>query len=76
MNLCSSEVAEDTDVSPFPHPRRHGFCQPDTASHHDDINVLRRPFEEEVADVAPDDIGFDPHFVGHVSDEMEDACIQ
>ena len=48
----------------------------DTRTHNDDIDIVRRPFEEYIAYVPPNDVTLHPQLVGNIADKMEDIFVQ
>ena len=76
VDLSGAEVAEHTHVRPTSHALCHSLSHGDAASDDHHIDVLRRAFQEEIADVAANDIGVHPHFVCHFANEVKDAGIQ
>ena len=52
------------------------FGNSDAATHHDDIDVVGRTFEENVANITANHIAFDTHRVGYMAYLVEDFLIQ
>ena len=53
-----------------------GLSNANARTHDDDIDIVRRPFEEYIAHVPPDDVTLHPQLVGNIADEMEDIFVQ
>ena len=53
-----------------------GLSNTDARAHNDDIDIIRRAFEEYITYVTSDDVTLYPQLVGNIADEMEDIFVQ
>ena len=48
----------------------------DAAAHYDHVDILRGTLQVEVAHVAAHDVTFESQFVGRVTDEVKQLCVE
>ena len=74
--LRRSEVTEHGEVSLFAQLSLQLLGHSDTATHHDNIDVVRRALKEYITHIATNHIALDTHRVGYAADLVEDFLIQ
>ena len=75
LDLCRAEASKDRDVCTTPEAPRYRLRQVDAASDGDDVDILRGAVEEEVAHIAPDDVGIYAEFVCGFADEVKEGGV-
>ena len=59
FHLSRSEVAEYRAMCPLAQTPCKGLGHFNARTHHDDVDIFRRPFQQQIAHIAADDVGFD-----------------
>ena len=75
FHLCCAEVLEDRKVSTMPQGALQFLGDLDAAAHDDDVDIVGRALEENVAHVASHDVAFHPQTVGHTTDLVENILV-
>jgi hypothetical protein len=74
--LSRTEVLEDREVSLTTYALGHCPREFDATAHADDIDVLGRTLEEEIAYVTAHYITLNAHIIGCCADEVENRMVE
>ncbi len=70
LYLCRAKIFEHAEVRLLAQPVLQGLGN----NHH--IDVVGRPFEENIAHKTTNNITFHAHFIGHIANKMEHLLIE